>query len=74
MSALFPIRNFWWKAKRFRDRSSGDRVVVGAWEDKDFAVMRGVYQRFTRPMSRVYQVNPREAAAGKLLANFLFIQ
>jgi UDPglucose 6-dehydrogenase len=48
-----------------------DRVVVGAWTEKDFAVMRGVYQRFyDSPDVQYIEVNPREAAAGKLLANF----
>lgn len=48
-----------------------DRIVIGAWTDKDFAVMRGVYQRFyDSPDVKYIEVNPREAAAGKLLANF----
>lgn len=48
-----------------------DRVVVGAWNEKDFAVMRSVYQRFyDAPDVEYIEVNPREAAAGKLLANF----
>lgn len=48
-----------------------DRVVVGADSEKDFAVMRAVYQRFyDAPEAEYIEVNPREAAAGKLLANF----
>lgn len=48
-----------------------DRVVVGAWNEKDFQVMRQVYQRFYNSASVKYiEVNPKEAAAGKLLANF----
>lgn len=48
-----------------------DRVVVGAWSEKDFAVMRRVYQRFyDSPTVEYIEVNPKEAAAGKLLANF----
>lgn len=48
-----------------------DRVVVGAWNEKDFEVMRMVYQRFyVAPTVEYIEVNPREAAAGKLLANF----
>lgn len=48
-----------------------DRIVIGAWSEKDFAVMRAVYQRFVDSPSVEYiEVNPREAAAGKLLANF----
>lgn len=48
-----------------------DRVVVGAWNQKDFEVMRRVYQRFyDAPGVEYIEVNPQEAAAGKLLANF----
>jgi len=48
-----------------------DRVVVGAWQEKDFAVMRQVYHRFyDMPNVEYIEVNPKEAAAGKLLANF----
>ncbi len=48
-----------------------DRVVIGATEQKDFEVMRSVYQRFYHsPDAQYIEVNPREAAAGKLLANF----
>ena len=49
-----------------------DRVVVGAWQEKDFAVMRQVYQRFYNSSTVQYiETNPKEAAAGKLLANFM---
>ncbi len=49
-----------------------DRVVVGAWTDKDFAVMRQVYERFYNTSTVKYiETNPKEAAAGKLLANFV---
>lgn len=48
-----------------------DRVVVGAWKEEDFAVMRKVYQRFVdSPTTQYIEVNPKEAAASKLLANF----
>jgi UDPglucose 6-dehydrogenase len=48
-----------------------DRVVVGAWEEKDFAVMRKLYDRFYSSATVQYiEVNPKEAAAGKLLANY----
>lgn len=48
-----------------------DRVVVGAWDEKDFVVMRSVYERFYNATGIKYiEVNPKEAAAGKLLANF----
>lgn len=48
-----------------------DRVVVGAWSEKDFVIMRSVYQRFYDSSTVKYiETNPKEAAAGKLLANF----
>src|SRR3989344_1668505 len=48
-----------------------DRVVVGAWQEEDFAVMRQIYQRFVdSPTTQYIEVNPKEAAASKLLANF----
>lgn len=48
-----------------------DRVVVGASNEKDFLLMRKVYQRFyDGPDVEYIEVNPKEAAAGKLLANF----
>lgn len=48
-----------------------DRIVVGAWTEKDFNIMRQIYQRFyDSPSVKYIEVNPREAAAGKLLANF----
>lgn len=48
-----------------------DRIVVGAEKERDFAVLRRIYQRFLNsPSVRYIEVNPREAAAGKLLANF----
>lgn len=48
-----------------------DRIVVGAWKQEDFTVMRRVYQRFYDSADIQYiEVNPQEAAAGKLLANF----
>ena len=48
------------------------RIVVGAWNKEDFAVMRKIYQRFyTAPNVKYIEVNPLEAAAGKLLANYV---
>ncbi len=49
-----------------------DRIVIGAWNKKDFEMMRQVYQRFYNTSSdlQYIEVNPREAAAGKLLANY----
>lgn len=49
-----------------------DRIVVGAWSGKDFLIMRKIYQRFyDSPGVKYIEVNPYEAAAGKLLANFM---
>ena len=49
-----------------------DRIVVGACLEREFAVMRRIYQRFvTAPGVEYIEVNPKEAAAGKLLANFI---
>ncbi|MBI5728248.1 MAG: UDP-glucose/GDP-mannose dehydrogenase family protein [Candidatus Magasanikbacteria bacterium] len=48
-----------------------DRIVVGAKQERDFAVMRNIYQRFYDSATTQYiEVNPQEAEAGKLLANF----
>ncbi len=49
-----------------------DRVVVGAMETEDFEIMRSLLRRFYDATNIKYiEVNPYEAAAGKLLANFL---
>lgn len=59
------------EGKAVRDSLHPDRVVVGAWEEKDFVIMRAVYQRFYDSSTVKYiETNPKEAAAGKLLANF----
>lgn len=48
-----------------------DRVVVGAWNTKDFEYMRKLYEKFFEsPEVGYLEVNPKEAEAGKLLANF----
>ncbi len=48
-----------------------DRVVIGAWKKEDFEIVRQLYQRFYNSTSVKYiEVNPKEAAAGKLLANY----
>jgi len=48
-----------------------NRVVVGAYDEKELSVMRRIYQRFVNSANVKYiEVNPKEAAAGKLLANF----
>ncbi|MBI2037794.1 MAG: UDP-glucose/GDP-mannose dehydrogenase family protein [Candidatus Magasanikbacteria bacterium] len=49
-----------------------DRVVIGAEKEDDFKVMRMVYARFYNSTGVKYiEVNPYEAAASKLLANYL---
>lgn len=48
-----------------------DRVVIGAYAEKDFLIMRQLYQRFyDSPTIQYIEVSPMEAEAGKLLANF----
>jgi UDPglucose 6-dehydrogenase len=48
------------------------RVVVGAWTEKDFLMFRNIYKRFYEsPTVEYIEVNPFEAAAGKLLANYM---
>lgn len=48
------------------------RIVVGAWSDQDFSLFRDIYQRFCESPDTAYiEVNPIEAEAGKLLANFM---
>ncbi len=48
------------------------RVVVGAWQEKDFEIFREIYKRFYEsPNTSYIEVNPIEAEAGKLLANFI---
>jgi UDPglucose 6-dehydrogenase len=50
-----------------------ERIVVGAWNQKDFDIFRKIYVRFSETSADVsyIEVNPREAAAGKLLANYM---
>ncbi len=46
--------------------------MVGAQNDRDFKILRDIYNRFYESPSVVYlEVNPYEAAAAKLLANFI---
>lgn len=48
------------------------RVVVGAEHHRDFEIMRQLYSRFSNSATVKYlETNPHEAAAGKLLANFM---
>ncbi len=48
-----------------------DRVIIGAEKEEDFKIMRQVYARFSSTNIKYIETNPHEAAAGKLLANFL---
>jgi len=51
-----------------------DRIVVGAWHERDFEIMRQLYNRFyDSPTVEYIEVNPKEAAASKLLANFYLL-
>lgn len=60
------------EGKAVQDSIHPDRVVVGANSPEDFAIMRQLYQRFCDVPNIAYiEVNPYEAACGKLLANFL---
>lgn len=60
------------EGKAIEDSIHPDRVVVGANNEADLVVMREVYRRFYDSSSVKYlEVNPYEAACGKLLANFL---
>jgi len=48
------------------------RVVVGADSDRDFAIFRNIYSRFVESSGIGYfEVNPAEAEASKLLANYI---
>jgi len=48
------------------------RVVVGADSAKDFAIFRNIYNRFVESSNISYlEVSPLEAAAAKLLANYI---
>ncbi|MBI5412961.1 UDP-glucose/GDP-mannose dehydrogenase family protein [Candidatus Peregrinibacteria bacterium] len=60
------------EGKAVYDSIHPDRVVIGAENEKDFKIMRALYQRFYTSSSVKYiEVNPHEAEAGKLLANFM---
>lgn len=49
-----------------------DRIVIGAWSKQDFEIMRKVYERFyNSPQTKYIEINPKEAAASKLLANYI---
>ncbi len=48
-----------------------DRVVIGAEKEEDFKIMRQIYARFVSTNIKYIETNPYEAAAGKLLANFV---
>jgi len=60
------------EGKAIRGSVRPDRVVIGAKSDEDFKIMRELYQRFYDSSTVKYiEVNPYEAACGKLLANYL---
>lgn len=60
------------EGKAIKDSIHPDRVVVGANTEEDFLIMRQFYRRFYDSSTVQYiEVNPYEAACGKLLANFL---
>ncbi len=60
------------EGKAIKDSIHPDRVVVGAHTAEDFQIMRELYQRFCDSSTVTYiEVNPYEAACGKLIANFL---
>jgi len=49
-----------------------ERIVVGASSGKDFAIFRNIYNRFLEaPNVNYIEVNPLEAAASKLLVNYM---
>jgi UDPglucose 6-dehydrogenase len=49
-----------------------DRIVIGADKDEDLKIMRMLYSRFyNSPTTKYIEVNSYEAAAGKLLANYM---
>ena len=57
--------------KAIHDSTKPDRIVIGAWNEKDFEIMRQIYLMFyNSPSVKYIEVNPPEAAAGKLLANY----
>ncbi|MFH1427682.1 MAG: nucleotide sugar dehydrogenase [Patescibacteria group bacterium] len=50
------------------------RIVVGASNERDFQIFRNIYQRFCdSPNVEYVEVNPVEAAAGKLVANYFLL-
>ncbi len=60
------------EGKAIEGSISPQRVVVGAWKEKDFEIMRDIYKRFyDSPNTEYIEVNPVEAEAGKLLANYI---
>ena len=51
---------FWWKAKRFRDRSSGTEWWSAPGRTKILPSCAAFTSGLTRPMSKYIEVNPRE--------------
>jgi len=60
------------EGKAVRGALKPDLLVVGAEKEQDFLIMRAIYQRFySAPNVQYIEVNVREAAAGKLLYNYI---
>ncbi len=59
------------EGKAVQGNTHPTRIVVGATDEKDFAVMRKIYNRFFESTTPYIEVSPKEAAAGKLISNFL---
>ena len=60
------------EGKAVKGSVSPQRIVVGAIDKKDFAIFRDIYNRYTQAPNVDYiEVNPDEAEAGKLLANYM---
>jgi len=60
------------EGKAIEGSTKQERIVIGAWNEKDFAIFRNIYNRFYEsPLTNYIEVNPYEAAASKLLANYI---
>lgn len=60
------------EGKAIEGSTRPSRVVVGAWQENDFQIFREIYKRFCdSPNTSYIEVNPVEAEAGKLMANFI---
>lgn len=60
------------EGRAIEDSVHPPRIVVGADNEKDFEIMRKMYSRWIdSPNIKYIEVAPKEAAAGKLLSNFI---